>query len=85
MVVSKEQYINLLNTNMLLKNAKLSEEDNRAFLQQRNLHDFMRRLLVKRFESSFGAFQKVSNVLKPIEWFCLYRKIWQVCSGQESY
>jgi superfamily II DNA or RNA helicase len=40
------------------KNAKLSEEDNRAFLQQRNLHDFMRRLLVKRFESSFGAFQK---------------------------
>lgn len=26
--------------------------------QQRNLYDFMRRLLVKRFESSFGAFSK---------------------------
>lgn len=31
-------------------------EENRAFQQQRNLYDFMRRLLVKRFESSFGAF-----------------------------
>ncbi|MBD3637005.1 MAG: DEAD/DEAH box helicase family protein [Crocinitomicaceae bacterium] len=37
---------------------KLSEDDNRAFQQQRNLYDFMRRLLVKRFESSFGAFEK---------------------------
>lgn len=37
---------------------KLSEDDNRAFQQQRNLFDFMRRLLVKRFESSFGAFEK---------------------------
>ncbi|MBS9768035.1 MAG: SWF/SNF helicase family protein, partial [Flavobacteriaceae bacterium] len=37
---------------------KLNEEDNRAFQQQRNLHDFMRRLLIKRFESSFGAFAK---------------------------
>ncbi|MBL1215133.1 MAG: DEAD/DEAH box helicase family protein [Ignavibacteriae bacterium] len=35
---------------------KLGLEDNRTFLQQRNLYDFMRRLLVKRFESSFGAF-----------------------------
>jgi hypothetical protein len=26
--------------------------------QQRNLFDFMRRLMVKRFESSFGAFQQ---------------------------
>lgn len=34
----------------------LDEEGNRAFQQQRNLFDFMRRLLVKRFESSFGAF-----------------------------
>ncbi|WP_212751770.1 C-terminal helicase domain-containing protein [Mesohalobacter halotolerans] len=33
-------------------------EGNRTFQQQRNLFDFMRRLLVKRFESSFGAFQK---------------------------
>jgi superfamily II DNA/RNA helicase len=37
---------------------KLSEDDNRAFQQQRNLFDFMRRLLVKRFESSFGSFEK---------------------------
>jgi SNF2 family DNA or RNA helicase len=35
---------------------KLDEEGNRAYIQQRNLFDFMRRLLVKRFESSFGAF-----------------------------
>ncbi|TBW26967.1 helicase-related protein [Gramella sp. KN1008] len=33
-------------------------EGNRKALQQRNLFDFMRRLLVKRFESSFGAFEK---------------------------
>lgn len=37
---------------------KLDEKGNRAFQQQRNLFDFMRRLLVKRFESSFGAFAK---------------------------
>ncbi len=35
---------------------KLDEEGNRIFQQQKNLFDFMRRLLVKRFESSFGAF-----------------------------
>jgi superfamily II DNA/RNA helicase len=35
---------------------KLTEEENRTFIQQQNLFDFMRRLLVKRFESSFGAF-----------------------------
>lgn len=35
---------------------ELDEEGNRIFQQQRNLFDFMRRLLVKRFESSFGAF-----------------------------
>ncbi len=33
-------------------------EANRAILQQRNLYDFMRRIIVKRFESSFGAFEK---------------------------
>ncbi len=37
---------------------KKDEESNRAFQQQHNLYDFMRRLLVKRFESSFGAFSK---------------------------
>jgi len=40
----------------------LDKEENREFQQQRNLFDFMRRLLVKRFESSFGAFNKsISN------------------------
>ena len=33
-------------------------KENFEFLSQRNLYDFMRRLLVKRFESSFGAFEK---------------------------
>ena len=39
----------------------LTLKENRAFLQQRNLYDFMRRLLVKRFESSFGAFEQSIN------------------------
>ncbi|MBU0701257.1 DEAD/DEAH box helicase family protein [bacterium] len=54
---------------------KLSEKDNRQFIQQRNLYDFMRRLLVKRFESSFGSFEQsiknfkqiTENILKFIE------------------
>jgi len=33
-------------------------EENRESLTQRNLFDFMRRLLVKRFESSFGSFRQ---------------------------
>lgn len=37
---------------------KDDEQSNRTKLQQTNLFDFMRRLLVKRFESSFGAFEK---------------------------
>ena len=37
---------------------RLPEEENRQYQQQFNLYDFMRRLLVKRFESSFGAFEK---------------------------
>lgn len=41
---------------------KLDEEGNRIYQQQRNLFEFMRRLLVKRFESSFGSFnQSISN------------------------
>jgi len=40
----------------------LGLEENRERLIQHNLYDFMRRLLVKRFESSFGAFyQSVEN------------------------
>lgn len=37
---------------------KLDEQGNRQFQHQQNLFDFMRRLLVKRFESSFGAFSQ---------------------------
>src|SRR3989344_5291375 len=40
-------------------------EKNREFLMQSNLFDFMRRLLVKRFESSFGAFSRsIENFYK---------------------
>lgn len=46
----------------------LSLEENREYIQQRNLFEFMRRLMVKRFESSFGSFeQSVRNFLKTIE------------------
>jgi len=38
--------------------ANLEEEENRIYQSQSNLYDFMRRILVKRFESSFGAFAK---------------------------
>ncbi|MFH1890546.1 MAG: helicase-related protein [Candidatus Kuenenbacteria bacterium] len=41
------------------------EKENFEYLSQKNLFDFMRRLLVKRFESSFGAFeQSINNFLK---------------------
>jgi superfamily II DNA or RNA helicase/HKD family nuclease len=44
---------------------KLNQNDNRQLMQQRNLFDFMRRLLVKRFESSFGSFeQSIKNFQK---------------------
>lgn len=47
---------------------KLNESDNRQLIQQRNLFDFMRRLLVKRFESSFGSFeQSIKNFKKILE------------------
>jgi len=36
----------------------LDKEGNKIQLQQRNLFGFMRRLLVKRFESSFGSFRQ---------------------------
>ncbi len=39
-------------------NDKLNQEENFQYIQQFNLYDFMRRLLVKRFESSFGAFRQ---------------------------
>lgn len=41
----------------------LSKEENKDFLIQKNLYDFMRRLVIKRFESSFGSFrQSVLNL-----------------------
>jgi len=40
------------------KTEKLDEKGNRQYIQQRNLFDFMRRMLVKRFESSFGSFKQ---------------------------
>ena len=45
-----------------VKNEKLTEKESFQLIQQRNLYDFMRRLMVKRFESSFGSFrQSVKN------------------------
>jgi superfamily II DNA or RNA helicase len=48
------------------KRKDLSAEENFEFQQQRNLFDFMRRLMVKRFESSFGAFQQSIRRFKRI-------------------
>ncbi|MEF3280312.1 MAG: DEAD/DEAH box helicase family protein [Elusimicrobiota bacterium] len=45
---------------------KLSEKENFEYIQQRNLFDFMRRLLVKRFESSFGSFEQSLKNFKHI-------------------
>ncbi len=50
--------------------SKLSMEDNRQFQQQSNLHDFMRRLVVKRFESSFGSFRQSLKNFKKINTIC---------------
>jgi len=41
-----------------LEELRLSAEESFIYVYQQNLYDFMRRLLVKRFESSFGAFKK---------------------------
>jgi superfamily II DNA or RNA helicase/HKD family nuclease len=51
-----------------IKSEKLTEKENFQFIQQRNLYDFMRRLMVKRFESSFGSFrQSIKNFKKITE------------------
>lgn len=49
-----------------IKEEKLSKKDNFEFIQQRNLYNFMRRLLVKRFESSFGSFEQSLKNFKHI-------------------
>ena len=41
-----------------IRKEKLSEVESFEFYSQRNLYNFMRRLLVKRFESSFGSFKE---------------------------
>jgi len=48
------------------KRDDLSAKENFEFQQQRNLFDFMRRLMVKRFESSFGAFYESIKRFKRI-------------------
>lgn len=49
----------------------LTEEENFEFIMQQNLSNFMRRLLVKRFESSFSAFEKSIVRFKGITEKCL--------------
>ena len=44
----------------------LEREENFEFIQQRNLYDFMRRLMVMRFESSFGSFQQSIHRFRSI-------------------
>lgn len=44
--------------------SKRTEQENREYIQQRNLFDIMRRLLIKRFESSFGAFEQSNKKYK---------------------
>jgi len=45
---------------------KLTEKENFQYFQQKNLYDFMRRLIVKRFESSFGSFEQSIKNFKKI-------------------
>jgi len=45
---------------------KLTEKENFQYFQQKNLYDFMRRLIVKRFESSFGSFEQSIKNFKRI-------------------
>ena len=49
----------------------LSKENKRDYQLQFNLYDLMRRLIVKRFESSFGAFKQTINNFKDITQICL--------------
>jgi len=44
----------------------VDKEKNRELIQQRNLFDIMRRLIVKRFESSFAAFKRSIETFKHI-------------------
>lgn len=44
----------------------LGKEENKEFIQQKNLYEFMRRLIVKRFESSFGSFEQSIRNFKRV-------------------
>lgn len=44
----------------------LPEKENFEYIQQHQLYEFMRRLLVKRFESSFGSFEQSIRRFKEI-------------------
>lgn len=58
----------ILSEDDLFDKLKSNKESNRELIQQRNLFDIMRRLLVKRFESSFGAFkQSINNFIRITE------------------
>jgi len=52
--------------NEKIKGEKLTEKENFQYVQQQNLFDFMRRLMVKRFESSFGSFEQSVKNFKNI-------------------
>lgn len=49
-----------------IEDDKLRKEESFLLTYQRNLYDFMRRLLVKRFESSFGSFYESIKRFKSI-------------------
>ncbi len=49
----------------------LSMDENRSFVSQKNLFDFMRRLLVKRFESAFGAFEQTIHRFEKVHHMAL--------------
>lgn len=49
-----------------IEGEKLTEKENFQYFQQKNLYDFMRRLIVKRFESSFGSFEQSIKNFKTI-------------------
>lgn len=53
-----------------LDREKLTETENFEYISQTQLSDFMRRLLVKRFESSFGSFKESIRRFKSI-----YKKV----------
>lgn len=48
------------------RDRSLSSQENFEYQSQRNLFEFMRRLLVKRFESSFGSFEQSIHNFKNI-------------------